>query len=141
MTIMNRRSFIQKTSIGAGAALLLSAIPKAVFAGAKAANMPLGFQTFPIRDELAKDFAGTLRMMAVQGYQLTELCSPKGYAQIGFGHLVDKKPADIRNIINDAGLSCPSCHFGFGEFNDENINDRIEFAQGLGLTQMICSTF
>jgi len=51
------------------------------------------------------------------------------------------KPTDIRNIINDAGLSCPSCHFGFGEFDENNLNDRIEFAHGLGLTQMICSTF
>ena len=79
--------------------------------------------------------------MAAQGYQLTEMCSPKGYATIGYGPLVGMKPADMKNIIADAGLSCPSCHFGFGEFSDENIEDRIEFAHGLGLSQMICSTF
>jgi sugar phosphate isomerase/epimerase len=141
MKTMNRRSFLTKASLGAGAAFLLSQLPKQVFAGAKAANIPLGFQTFPIRDTLAKDFAGTLKMMAAQGYQLTEMCSPKGYAQIGFGHLVNMKPAEIRSIINGAGLSCPSCHFGSAEFNEENLDDRIEFAQGLGLSQMICSTF
>ncbi|TKK69257.1 sugar phosphate isomerase/epimerase [Ilyomonas limi] len=141
MKIMNRRSFLTKATLGAGAALVLSQIPKQVFAGAAAAKMPIGFQTFPIRDILAKDFAGTLKMMAAQGYQLTEMCSPKGYAQIGYGPLVNIKTSDMRSIINDAGLSCPSCHFGFGEFDDNNIDDRIEFAQGLGLTQMICSTF
>ena len=61
---------------------------------------------------LAKDFAGTLKMMAGQGYQLVEMCSPKGYASLGFGSLVSMKTADMRRIINDAGLSCPSCHFG-----------------------------
>jgi sugar phosphate isomerase/epimerase len=141
MKTMNRRSFITKVSLSAGAAFVLSQIPKQVLAGAAAANMPIGFQTFPIRDILAKDFAGTLKMMAGQGYQLTEMCSPKGYAQIGYGPLVNMKPSDMRSIINDAGLSCPSCHFGFGEFEDNTIDDRIEFAHGLGLTQMICSTF
>lgn len=141
MKTINRRSFIQKASLSASAALLLTQLPKAVFAGAKAASMLVGFQTFPIRDALAKDFAGTLKLMAAQGYQLTELCSPKGYEQIGFGHLVNMKSTEIRSIINDAGLSCPSCHFGAAEFNEENIDDRIEFAKGLGLTQMICSTF
>jgi hypothetical protein len=47
----------------------------------------------------------------------------------------------MRSIITDAGLSCPSCHFGFGEFADDKLDDRIEFAKQLGLSQMICSTF
>lgn len=138
---MNRRSFINKIAAGAGAAVFLSSIPKQLFARAAAENIPVGFQTFPIRDMLAKDFAGTLKMMAAQGYQLTEMCSPKGYAEIGFGHLVNMKGSGIRKIINDAGLSCPSCHFGFGEFDENNLDDRIAFAHDLGLSQMICSTF
>lgn len=114
---------------------------KEIFAEAAYAKMPIGFQTWPIKDVLAKDFAGTLKMMAAEGYQLTEMCSPKGYASIGFGPLVSMKPADMRSMINDAGLQCPSCHFGAAEFSDENLDDRIEFAKGLGLSQMICSTF
>ena len=31
---------------------------------------------------LAKDFAGTLKMMADQGYKLVEMCSPKGYEKL-----------------------------------------------------------
>ena len=30
------------------------------------------------------------------GYKLIEMCSPKGYAQIGFGSLANMKTADIR---------------------------------------------
>jgi sugar phosphate isomerase/epimerase len=50
------------------------------------------------------------------------------------------KTSDMKSIINDAGLSCPSCHFNFGEIT-EHLDDRIEFAHQLGLSQMICSTF
>ncbi len=138
---MNRRDFIAKTTMSLGAVLALSQLPGQLLANASAANIPIGFQTFPIRDVLAKDFAGTLKMMAAQGYQLVEMCSPAGYAEIGFGPLVNMKPTEMRSIINDAGLNCPSCHFGFGELTTDKLDERIEFAKQLGLTQMICSTF
>ncbi|MDX2046065.1 MAG: sugar phosphate isomerase/epimerase [Chitinophagaceae bacterium] len=142
MKSINRRTFLANTTKAAGAAIALSQLPSQLFAAAKASKMAIGFQTWTVKDMLAKDFAGTLKMMAGLGYQLTELCSPKGYEQIGFGHLVKMKTSDIRSIITDAGLNCPSCHFGFGEFtDDEKLKDRIEFAQQLGLTQMILSTF
>jgi sugar phosphate isomerase/epimerase len=141
MKKINRREFIGKTSMGLGAAFALSQLPKQLFANVSAfKDMPIGFQSWTVRDVLAKDFAGTLKMMAAQGYQLVEMCSPKGYATIGFGPLVNMKTADMHSIINDAGLSCPSCHFGFGELTDD-LDGRIEWAQQLGLTQMICSTF
>jgi sugar phosphate isomerase/epimerase len=139
MSSMNRRQFLGLAG-GAGATLGLMHLPSSLLAHARRANMPIGFQTFPIREILAKDFAGTLKMMAAQGYQLTEMCSPKGYADIGYGPLVNMETSDMRKIIEDAGLSCPSCHFGFGEFGDP-LNERIEFAHELGLSQMICSTF
>ena len=138
MKTINRRRFIGK--MAAGAVLGLTQLPGALLAEARMLNIPIGFQTYPIRDILAKDFPGTLKMMAAQGYQLTEMCSPKGYADGGYGPLVGMKAADMRKIINDSGLSCPSCHFGFGEFGDP-LDERIEFAHGLGLSQMICSTF
>lgn len=140
MKTINRRTFIGKTSLGLGAALALSQLPKQLFANAAVNNIPIGFQTWSVKDILAKDFAGTLKMMAGLGYQLVEMCSPKGYATIGFGPLVNMKTTDMRSIINDAGLSCPSCHFGFGELTDD-LDGRIEWAQQIGLTQMICSTF
>ena len=79
--------------------------------------------------------------MADLGYKQIEMCSPKGYEQIGFGAFTKMKTADIRKTIEDAGMKCPSCHFGAAEFSDENIDDRIQFAKDMGMTQMICSTF
>jgi sugar phosphate isomerase/epimerase len=138
--------------MGMGAALTLTNLPagllaaraarttRAAWAALPANNMPIGFQTFPIRDQIAKDFPGTLKLMAGMGYQLVEMCSPKGYSGLGFGVFIGVKPADMRKIITDSGLTCPSCHFGFHELTGD-LDDRIAFAQGLGLSQMICSTF
>lgn len=141
MKSISRKAFIKHTASGLAAAWTLSHLPQQLFAQSAFLDIPIGFQTFPIRNMLAKDFAGTLKMMAEMGYKVTEMCSPKGYAQIGYGPLVSMKVADMRSIINDAGLTCPSCHFTAGEFADDKIGESIEFAQQLGLTEMICSTF
>lgn len=141
MQKINRRKFIAKTTMAASATMLLSQLPKQIFAAAKANDMPVGFQSWAIKNMLAKDFSGTLSMMTGMGYKLVELCSPQGYKDIGFGFLIDMKPADIRKTINDAGLQCPSCHFGSAEFGDDKIDSSIQFAKEIGLSQMICSTF
>jgi sugar phosphate isomerase/epimerase len=141
MKTTNRRNFISTTAKAGGAAFVLSHLPSHFFEAAGKVNMPIGFQSWTIKDELSKDFPGTLKMMADMGYRQIEMCSPKGYEQIGFGAFTKMKTSDIRKTIEDSGLSCPSCHFGSAEFKDENIDDRIVFAKELGLTQMICSTF
>lgn len=141
MQKINRRNFLSSTTKVGAAAFVLSKLPTDFFSNAKLVNMPVGFQAWTIKDKLSSDFAGTLKMMADQGYKQIEMCSPKGYEQIGFGAFTKMKTADIRKTIEDAGMTCPSCHFGAAEFNDENIDDRIQFAKDMGMTQMICSTF
>jgi sugar phosphate isomerase/epimerase len=134
---MNRRQFT-KTAISAAAAL--AAYRATAFAMSGYKNIPIGFQSWPIKDRLGKDFPGTLKIMSGMGYSLIELCSPAGYKDIGFGFLSSMSTADIRKTIEDAGLHCPSCHFGFAEFTD-HIDQSIDFAKAMGLTQMVCSTF
>jgi sugar phosphate isomerase/epimerase len=142
MKNITRRDFIGKTSTVLGGTFLLSQFPSWVSAQALslANDIPLGFQAFTIREMMGKDFAGTLKTMAGFGYKVIELCSPPGYSKMGFGFLENMKAAEIKKIINEAGLSCPSCHYGYGEFT-KDLDARIEFAQQLGLSQMICSTF
>jgi sugar phosphate isomerase/epimerase len=134
---MNRRQFT-KTAISAAAALAAYRVTAFAMSGYK--NIPIGFQSWPIKDRLGKDFPGTLKVMSGMGYKLIELCSPAGYKDIGFGFLTSMSTADIRKTIEDAGLHCPSCHFGFAEFTD-HIDQSIDFAKAMGLTQMVCSTF
>ena len=130
--MMNRRKFITQSTVGAGATLLLPDLLKA----SPKSKHPIGFQTFPIRDRVAKDFAGTMKTMAGLGYQYTEMCYPKGYADAGFSALVDVKPADLKKMIEDAGLTCPSCHFGMGNLK-ANFSECMDFAHSLGLTQIV----
>jgi sugar phosphate isomerase/epimerase len=141
MKKINRREFLEKSTLGLGSALILAQLPKQLFASAHAAGMPVGFQSWSVKDLLGKDLAGTLKMMYGLGYTQIEMCSPKGYADIGFGPMAKMKTSDLRQTIADAGLGCISCHFGFGELADDKIDESIEFAKEMGLTQMICSTF
>jgi len=127
MTV-SRRSFL------AAAACLAPALR------ADPLGMPIGCQTFPVRDDLGKDFPGTLKALAAIGYKTIEMCSPPGYANAGYGPLVNMKTAEMKKIIHDAGLACESCHFQFKELK-ENLPDRIAFAKELGLKQMVLSTF
>jgi sugar phosphate isomerase/epimerase len=137
---MERRTFIKKTSTGLAAAWALSYLPQQLLAQSKFLGIPIGFQSWTVRDKLSKDFAATLKSIAAQGYQMVEMCSPKGYEQIGFGPLTKMKASEMRSIITDAGLSCPSCHFGFGEFKN-NLDERIEWSKEMGLELMVLSTF
>jgi len=109
-------------------------------AGAAPLGLPIGFQSWTVREALAKDFAGTLKMMAGLGYQSIEMCSPPGYRTSGFGPLEGLKAAEMKKIIHGAGLVCESCHYGFPELK-ENLGERIEFAKALGLKQMVLSSF
>jgi sugar phosphate isomerase/epimerase len=98
--------------------------------------MPIGCQTWPVREMIAKDFPGTLKQLASAGFQSIELCSPVGYADEGFGGLAKYKGSDLHQIISDAGLTCVSSHFGIDELR-KNQDDRIAWAKDLGLTQML----
>lgn len=142
MNNINRRQFFGKSLLGLGSAALLSQLPLEGYSEIPKSNAghPVGFQVYTIREMLVKDFPGTLKMMAKLGYKGVEMCSPSGYITSGFEPLVKMKPADMRKIITDSGLVCESSHFTFGELKD-NLEERTEFAQKLGLTQMICSSF
>jgi sugar phosphate isomerase/epimerase len=131
---MDRRKFIGQTTVGVGAMLLL---PELLMANLTSrAKHPIGFQTFPIRDMVASDFAGTMKTMAGMGYQYTEMCYPKGYAGAGFAALTRVKPEDLKKMIEDEGMTCPSCHFGMGDLKN-NFGECMDFANGMGLKQVI----
>ncbi len=140
--MINRRQFIGKSAIGIGSAVLATQLPLNLFAATnqKALKKPLGFQVWTVKDQLVKDFPGTLKMMAGLGYETVEMCSPPGYESSGFGPLMSIKPKEMRKIVEDSGLSLVSTHYGMGELRD-NLSERIDFALESGQKQMICSSF
>jgi sugar phosphate isomerase/epimerase len=127
---LSRREFLAATAAGAAVAGRLLADPLGI---------PIGTQTYPIRDALGKDFPGMLKQVAGMGYKTIEMCSPPGYKE-GFGALASLSAAEMKKTIEAAGLRCESCHYQFRELR-ENLDERIAFARELGLKQMILSTF
>ena len=103
-------------------------------------GMPAGFQSYSVRDLIAKDFEGTLRQMAAAGYRSVEMCSPQGYEKAGFGALAGRGAAGLREAIKSAGLICESCHFQFRELQGA-LTGRIAWSRELGLKQMIVASF
>jgi sugar phosphate isomerase/epimerase len=99
-------------------------------------GMPIGCQTWPVRQMIAKDFPGTIKQLSAAGFQTIELCSPVGYADSGFAGLAKYSGAELRKILGDAGVSCVSSHFGIEELR-KNQDDRIAWAKDVGLTQML----
>lgn len=115
----------------------LGALPSSRIMRADPLGMPIGVQTWIVRDALQKDFTGTLQMLAQSGFRNIEMCSPPGY---GWTSLANMTAAQIRQAIMAAGLHCESCHYQFRELR-QNLDERIAFAKELGLTQMVLSTF
>lgn len=142
MKKLSRRDFLGRSALGLGSALLASQIPVNMKAAPSTApiRMPIGFQVWTIKDSLIKDFPGTLKKMASLGYQSMEMCSPPGYESSGFGPLMKMTAKEMKKIVADAGLICPSSHYGMDEFRN-HLDERIAFALESGQTQMILSSF
>ena len=134
MSAISRREFFKNASTGAVVAGFLSAYPPTLLANPL--DMPIGCQTWPVREMIAKDFPGTIKVLAEAGFEAIELCSPVGYADSGFAGLGKYSGGELRKIISDAGLICVSSHFGIEELR-KNQEDRIAWAKEVGLTQMI----
>jgi sugar phosphate isomerase/epimerase len=130
MSAISRREFVKNAAV---AALVCS---DALDLRANPLGLPIGCQTWPVREMIAKDFPGTVQKLARIGFQTVELCSPVGYADSGFAGLAKYNGKELRRILGDAGLSCISSHFSIQELR-ENQLDRIAWASDVGLKQMI----
>lgn len=134
MSVISRREFVKSATTYAAAATFLSAT--SIELRANPLGMPIGCQTWPVRQMIEKDFPGTIKVLADAGFQSVELCSPVGYADSGFAGLAKYKGAEIRKILGDAGVSCVSSHFGIQELRDDQ-QRAIDWAKDVGLTQML----
>src|SRR6266480_8022883 len=132
MSEISRRDFAKKAT-GAAAGFMLAT---ALELHANPLGLPIGCQTWPVRDMIARDFPGTIQALARAGFQTVELCSPVGYADSGFAGLTKYKGSELKKILSDAGVACFSSHFGIDELRKDQ-EDRIAWAKDIGLTQML----
>ena len=135
MPAISRREFFKNTAAGAAMAGVLSAGAREL--RANPLGMPIGCQTYPVRNMIAKDFPGTIKVACRRPvFKPIELCSPVGYADSGFGGLAKYKGAELRRMLGDAGVKCESSHFDIGELR-KDLAGRIAWAKDVGLTQMM----
>ena len=127
MSTLSRRTFI------GGAAL--SAVSFRL--SAEAIGIPPGTQTYPFRNEFAKDIPGTLKALAGIGTRRIELCSPWSYRE--FAGFKDYKPSDLKKLLDSNNIVVESCHYGMPELKS-NLDERIEWAKELGMKQMILAS-
>ena len=133
MSEMSRRDFVKTTASAVVAGVVLTT---GLDAHANPLELPIGCQTWPVREMIAKDFPGTIKTLAQAGFQTIELCSPVGYADDGFANLGKYKGSELKKILNDAGVNCFSSHFTIEELRKDQ-DDRIAWAKDIGLTQML----
>jgi sugar phosphate isomerase/epimerase len=141
MSKISRRNFLGKSALGLGSALIASQLPFELSASEKSGlvKMPVGFQSWIVREKIGNDFPGTMKMVAEMGYESVELCSPLGYKDLGFGGLMKFSGNEVKKIVNDSGLKLASTHYGMDEMR-KNLSDRIRWATDSGQKQMIVSS-
>src|SRR5437764_14335871 len=127
----SRRQFLKTATCGAAAGFLSASALKL---NADPLGLPIGCQTWPVRQMIAKDFPGTIKQLAAAGFQNIELCSPVGYADSGFADLAKYSGTELRKILSDAGVTCISSHFGIDELRKDQPG-RIASAKDLRPTQ------
>lgn len=137
MSTVSRRGFLKLAATNAAVAGMLSA--GALDLHADPLGLPIGCQTWPVRDMIAKDFPGTIKTLAAAGFKSIELCSPIGYADSGFADVGKYSGPQLRRILGDAGVTCVSSHFGLDELRKDQARS-IAWAKEVGLTQMLVAS-
>ncbi len=101
----NRRDFI-KTSAAITAGVSLSGI--SCSPDIAAAEKKYGLQLYTVRNDVAKNLAGTLEYVAKAGYSQIELYGFDGKSFFG------KSPAELKAMFDGLKLTSPSGHYNFG---------------------------
>lgn len=118
---MNRRTFIE-SSLATG---ILASLPSATFAATHQINK-VGVQLYTVRDLMKQDFAGTIAKVASTGYK-----------EVEFAGYFDHSPKDVRSILNENGLTAPSCHVGL-DVVQNHWPETLDVAHTIGHTFVVC---
>ncbi|MHB8653228.1 MAG: sugar phosphate isomerase/epimerase family protein [Terriglobia bacterium] len=125
MESINRRKFLRDGALGLTAISLATRGTSPAFADPL--GLPIGLELYTVRNELGKDFDGTLQKVAAIGYKEVELFS-----------FLNKKASEIRKSLSAAGLTCPAAHYQTPQLRT-GLDERIEYAKELGLSYMVCA--
>lgn len=118
----SRREFVGG-SIATAAALSLPHVLNAI-----SDHWRTGLQLYSVRDLLAKDYVGTLKMVSQIGYRNVEAA--------GF---YNHSAAEVKQAMGIAQLNCFSAHYSLADLL-KDVDGTITFAKEIGLHWVICSS-
>ena len=120
MPAMKRRKFIRDAGLAATSVALPS-----ISRGAGKRLERIGIQLYTVRDLMARDSAGTLDAIAGIGYDEVELA--------GFH---DHTPAEVRAMLDNAGLTAPSAHISLDTMRSD-AEETINAAEVVGFDYLV----
>jgi len=85
------------------------------------ARIPIGLQLYSVREDCARDLAGTLAAVAKMGYAGVEFAGYHG-----------RSARELRQMLDDLGLKCCGTHIGLDTLLGDALPGTIEFNQILG---------
>jgi sugar phosphate isomerase/epimerase len=101
-------------SISRRSFLALSAMLPSVLSLRASAPIPVGLESYSVRNELQRDPEGTVRAVAHMGYQGIEFHAP-------YFDRSESQTKQMRHLLDDLGIRCFSTHNKQSYLNPENI--------------------
>src|ERR1700733_11843928 len=117
----SRRDFVKAGS----ASLIYGSIHSRL--NAQTLKVPLGLQLYSVRDQLPKDYEGTLKQLGAIGFREVESA---GY----YNH----SAAQVKQAMSNAGLHLVSAHYGSDDLH-QKLDEIIAFNKEIGVSYIICS--
>ena len=119
MRSVTRRDFI-------GGAAAVAAVSSTKFSFGMPLGLMPGIQLYSVREQMAKDFEGTLAGVRAAGFLEVESAS-----------LPKKSASEIRKALDKAGLKCVSSHHSFTDVT-RDLDATTEFEKTIGASYIIC---
>lgn len=125
--MLSRRNCLIQGSLVAGLAALGVRVANGRNAASGPLGLPIGLQIYSVRQDFAKDLAGTLRKVAAIGY-----------SEVEFAGLPPMPAAQLRALLLDCGLSAPSIHVSMADLQS-GMQQRLDYAKAIGSQYIVCS--
>ena len=127
MAFTHSRRDVLRCAANAAAAMALSQFSPAQEPAKM--KIPIALELYSVRNELPKDFVGVIAAIGKMGYQGVEFAGYHGW---------DKKPNELRELLDDNGLKCCGTHTALSTLEGDNLKKTIDLHKTLGNKFLIC---
>lgn len=116
---------------GAAATAVLGRALMGTKAWAYPLGLPLGLELYSVREQLPKDFEGTLKTLGQLGYQEVEGADVAG--------MYKKPAAEVKQALDGAGLRYVSAHYSWGALAPD-MEKAFAYQKEIGAEYVICAS-